>query len=493
MSSIGWNRTLAAAVLLAAGCGGPQAERTPLVVETIDKERAEQLVAEATRIGLTRVDSQGRIIPGIAQSWRVSDNGLFIVLRLRPLSAADGRPILAADIARALERHRTRGTPEARRLLAGVEAVLAPLEEVLELRLTTPQPEMLEVLARPDVAVVAAGSGRQAVPHIPGPYRLAADAAAQGATLIEQDPGFFDSDNVRQMRIAVRVSTPADAVRRFARGEADLVLGGLIHGVSEARVGAPRDTLVLERTRAVLFLAVNHGHPMLEELRVRQALDRSIDRARVGRAIYGGDQALPLFALTPQGLSAMPEPTVPDFSLLTAADRQADARRRLLEAGQPENQRLQLRLAIGDSVEEERAAAALIAGWAEIGVDIVVERRPRNRHAAAVAEGRFELALASIESPVDSPLPFLSWLRCGANPLQICLPEADELLARSANEPTLAQRMEAIALAERLWLDEVSAIPLIQPLRWSLTGRRLQGFAPNVAGVHPLAFLWRRD
>ncbi|MFQ3666124.1 MAG: ABC transporter substrate-binding protein [Sphingomonadaceae bacterium] len=497
MSSTGWSRALLAAALLTAGCGRPDSEAPPLVVDAIGEERAARLVAQATRIGLTRLDSGGRVVPGLAQSWRVSDNGLFIVLRLRPLAAADGRPVRAADIARALERHRTSGTPEARRLLDGVEAVLAPLDEVLEIRLTTPQPELLEILALPEVAVMAEGRGRQAIPSLPGAYREVAEAedrkSTQPGILLERDEGFFDAGNVRQPRARVQAAEPQAAVQRFRRGETDLVLGGLVNGVSEARVGAPRDALVLERTRATLLLAINHAHPMLGNLLVRQALDRSIDRSRVGRAIYGGDQALPVHALTPPGLSGMPDAPIPDWSLLPLADRQSDAQRRLLEAGLPEGERLQLRLATGDSVEEERAAAALVASWAPIGVDIIVERRRRERHAAAVADGKFEMALTIVEGPVDSPLPFLDWLRCGRNRLQVCLPEADELLARARNEPTLAARMEAIALAERLWLDEVSAIPLIQPLRWSLVGRRVQGFQPNAAGVHPLAFLWRQD
>ncbi len=489
---VGKGAAVAALALFMAACGGGDSGSPGVVIDLLSEAEAAERVAGATGIGLTRADAAGRIVPGLARSWRVSNDGSFIVFRLRTIGTAGERQLTAADVARALTTARSSADPVTRALLTGVSGVSAPLEDVVELRLSTPQPEILELLARPELAIrPRPGRGRRsATPAPAGPY-APAGPPAPGQWELAADPGFFDAASVATGRLELSVRSAADAVRRFARGETDLVLGTLFAGLSEARVGAPRETLVQTRARAILFLAVNRTRPPFDQLGVRQALERAIDRSQVGRAIYGTDTATPILALTPPGLSGYPGAPRPDWAALPAAGLLADASRRLAEADLGDSGRLRVRLAIGNSIEEERVAAALVSGWAAIGAEVVVERRSRRGHERALAEGDFDVALASAESRIDSPLPFLLGLRCGANPVGLCLPEADRLLMSAWDAPTLAERMARIALAERLWQEDVAAIPLIQPLRWALVSPRVKGFEANAGGVHPLEALRR--
>jgi ABC-type oligopeptide transport system substrate-binding subunit len=478
--------------MVLASCDRRNSDRPGLVVDVLSEAKADALVAEATAVGLTRTDAAGRILPALARSWRVSDDGSFIVFRLRPVAGSAERLLTATDVARSLAQARASANPATRELLAGVSGVLAPLEDVVELRLSTPQPEILELLAWPELAIQPARRGRDAPRQLAGPFALA-EPPAPGVRLLNADPAYFDAAAVGTGSIELRVASPADAVRRFARGETDIVLGGFHAGISEARVGAPREALVLSRARATLHLAVNRTRAPFHQLGVRQALERAVDRAQLARAIYGTDAATPILGLTPPGLSGYPGTTRPDWADLPPAALLADARRRLAEADLGEEGRLRVRLAIGDSVEEERIAATLVAGWSAIGAGVVVERRSASGHARALAAGDFDVALASTESRIDSPVPFLLGLRCGANPVGLCLPEADRLLASGWEAPTLAERMARIALAERLWQEDVAAIPLIQPLRWALVAPGVRGFEANPGGVHPLATLRRAD
>ncbi len=485
--------TLAAAALaLLAACDRRGADRSGLSVDLLSEAAADELVAGATGVGLTRADAAGRIVPGLARSWRVSDDGSFIVFRLRPAAAGEERQLTARDVARVLNAARNSSSPTTRALLAGVSGVAAPLEDVVELRLSAPQPEILELLARPELAIRPQRRGRSSLPRIAGPFTVG-ESPSPGVRRLVANPAYFDAPAVRSDRIDLSLSSPADAVRRFARGETDLVLGGFHAGVSEARVGAPREALLLTRARATLFLAVNRTRAPFHQLGVRQALERAIDRAAIGRAIYGSDAATPLLGLTPPGLSGYPGAPRPDWASRPPTALVADARRRLAEADLGEAGRLRVRLAIGDSVEEERIAAVLVSAWSAIGAEVLLERRAAAGHERALAAGDFDVALASAESRIDSPVPFLLGLRCGANRLGLCLPEADRLLASGWEAPTLAERMARIALAERLWQEDVAAIPLIQPLRWALVAPSLRGFEGNPGGVHPLETLHRAD
>jgi oligopeptide transport system substrate-binding protein len=165
--------------LLLGACRGGDAEVQPLQVDSVGPRAERALVADAISEGLTARDAAGRVVPGLAQSWRVSDDGLSIVFRLRPASFAGGRPIGAADAVASIQRARTgRAGPQIRDLLAGVTGVSAPLDNVVEIRLSTPQPEVLELLATPALAVRRAGTRETAGAFLVGTPPSPADPAA---------------------------------------------------------------------------------------------------------------------------------------------------------------------------------------------------------------------------------------------------------------------------------------------------------------------------
>ncbi|MCB0014499.1 MAG: hypothetical protein KDE34_21440, partial [Anaerolineales bacterium] len=50
--------------------------------------------------GLTRYDATGRLVPNLAESWQVSDDGLTVQFTLRDDAHwQDGEPVTAADVA----------------------------------------------------------------------------------------------------------------------------------------------------------------------------------------------------------------------------------------------------------------------------------------------------------------------------------------------------------------------------------------------------------
>ena len=70
--------------------------------QTLDPQRynlrLEETVLTDLFLGLTAMNAEGRIVPGAAQSWTVSDDGLVWTFVLRPDGRwSDGRPVTAAD------------------------------------------------------------------------------------------------------------------------------------------------------------------------------------------------------------------------------------------------------------------------------------------------------------------------------------------------------------------------------------------------------------
>src|SRR5215218_10507886 len=82
-----------AATLLLAGCGdqnsgitrvaaiGP----TPKLVETVSAPLSpgDALLRANMAQGLVRLDERGQVVPGLAERWNVSDDGLSYIFRLK--------------------------------------------------------------------------------------------------------------------------------------------------------------------------------------------------------------------------------------------------------------------------------------------------------------------------------------------------------------------------------------------------------------------------
>lgn len=479
---------------LLGACRGPEAEVQPLQVDAVGPRADRMLVADAISEGLTARDAAGQVVPGLAESWRVSDDGLSIVFRLRPGSFAGGRPITAADAVASIQRARTgRAGPFVRDLLAGVTEVSAPLDNVIEIRLSTPQPEILELLATPALAVRRSGTRDTAGAFLidtARPAPAAADTATEPTpTHLIRNPDFHAAATVTLAAAEVRAQTAEAAIRRFNRGASDLVVGGTLEGLGTARVTARRETLVLEQPRAALLLLVNYRRPPLSDQRVRRALILGIDRAQLGQSFFGSQAATEVRGLAPANIAGYRPPEAA-WAGQPFVGRQEDARRLLAEAGVDSLATpLALTVAIGDSDAEARLMELVARDLSTLGITLRLERRDPAAYRRAIADGSFDLALIRRETPIDSPLPFLVPFQCKRNRHGVCLPEADRLLADSWKAPTRADRLAALAAAERLWAEDGAAIGLVQPLGWSLVSRRVTGFVANPSGSHPLRHL----
>src|SRR3546814_6487250 len=58
------------------------------------------LIAGAVSRGLVKLDGNGQVVPDMATSWRVSDDGRSIIFRLREAEWTDGRDVTGQDFVR---------------------------------------------------------------------------------------------------------------------------------------------------------------------------------------------------------------------------------------------------------------------------------------------------------------------------------------------------------------------------------------------------------
>lgn len=116
--------------------------------------------------GLVRFDANGQIVPGLAERWNVTDDGLSYIFRLEGAEWPDGQKISAYQVARILRRQIAgRSRNPLRDSLGAIEEIVAMTDRVLEIRLRAPRPNLLQILAQPEFAVARDGGGA-------GPFRI---------------------------------------------------------------------------------------------------------------------------------------------------------------------------------------------------------------------------------------------------------------------------------------------------------------------------------
>lgn len=464
----------------------------------LDGPRA--VLTDATQEGLVDFDASGQVVPGLATSWRVSGDGLSYIFRLREARWEDDRSITSGDVVAVMRRVMgRRSTHPLKPLLMRIEnaadiaagrksertlGVHDPMPNIVEIRLSSPQPNLLQLLAHPSMAIMRKGS----FPPSNGPFRVT-DTKAFPLEL-NRNRRFYDAGSVPVEVVKLQPSPEAvEAVGRFRRGATDLVTGGTVAGIGEARTVPITGALQVEPSYGVYGYIANVTKGPLAHPRVRRALAMAVPREALIARIFAIPAMQPLTGMVPPTLPSYGSGAEPDWAHWLPEERVAEAQRLLAEAGYGPEKPLEITVAIPAAREHAAVLEAVTAAWAPLGVKVTAETRSVDAHAATVAKGDYQLALVERISPADSKNFFLLPFTCAVKTGGYCNKEVDRLLDLARTTGNIEERTQALRRAEKLMIDDTPAIMLFVPVRWSLVHPRVSGWSPNIIGAHPLSRL----
>ena len=285
-----------------------------------------------TRDGLVTYNHTGgpdgaQLVPDLAVALpRPTEGGTAYTFQLRPgIRYSDGRPVHASDFRRALERVFRLGSPGTPYFssLVGASAcnrhrcnltrgvVTDDLARTVSFRLVAPEPDFLSNLTEGGLATpVPPGTPLHGVRRTPipgtGPYEIA--SASKHEIRYVRNPYFHEWSHAAQPdgnpdEIVMRFGfTPVQEVKAIEHGRADWTADGVPASLlSNVTAHFPAQIHSYLQTNTD-FLQLNTTVPPFNNLRVRQALNDAIDRARVAR-FYGGPLgATPTCQILPPGL-----------------------------------------------------------------------------------------------------------------------------------------------------------------------------------------------
>ncbi|QKG71063.1 ABC transporter substrate-binding protein [Erythrobacter mangrovi] len=475
---------IVAAILLAlatAACGGSVddgivdvafiAAPDELQTDGLRLDFAGEHLRAATAQGLVALDASGAVVPAVAERWIVTDDGSSYIFRIHEYDMENGTRLTAQAVRDNLRRtlRRLEGTSLGLDL-AKVREVRAMTGRVIEIRLTSPMPDLLQLLAQPELGLIIDKRWL-------GPMRLVAeddvvvlDAQPPEARGLPSQPGWEDAVS----RVRVYAESAKDATEGFGDGRFDLVLGGTIATLPLADTGPlTRGTIRLDAALGLFGLDVQKPTGFLGTSENREALAMAIDRANLLQAFNIGGW-IPTTRVVAPGLPGDGGTVSERWTDLDLGERKALAQSRVAQwragLGPP-------RVSIGlpEGPGSDRLFTALARDFAAIGVSASRASDP----------AKADLVLRDRVARFGAASWFLNQFNCRVSKV-VCAEGTDYLvgLANEAKDP--AEEASYLAEAEQALTATNLYIPLGAPIRWSLVRGDIGEFLENRWNIHPL-------
>jgi len=313
--------------------------------------------------GLTRIASDGTVLPGLAQRWEVSPDGLTYTFHLRrAVTFHDGSTFTADDAAFSLLRIIGEDSVNAQKgLFEAIKSVFALDPVTLVLELSHPDANLAFKLGWGDAVMVALETAETNKTHPvgTGPFRFVRWVQGDRVEL-EAYPGYW-GEAPALTRVTFRfIPDPAASVTALLAGDVDAFANLPAPESLPVMEADPRFTVAIGTTEGETILAMNHRRPPLNDVRVRRAIMAAIDR----QAIIDG--AMSGYG-TPIGSHFAPHhPAYVDLTGLTPHDPDK-ARALLAEAGVAPGT-LTLSLYLPPPSYARRGGEIIAAQLAEVGI-----------------------------------------------------------------------------------------------------------------------------
>ena len=470
------------AALVSAGCQQADGGETDVLVIGEPPKIADPAAGPLTETqavllsnigqGLVRFDASGQIVPGLAERWNVTDDGLSYIFRLQPIEWPDGRKVTAQQVARLLKRQiASRSDNPLKDTLGAIDEIVPMTDRVLEIRLKASRPHLLQLLAQPEFSILREGQGT-------GPFVVAAESKPN-ALKLERTVEDLDEESVEREEVELGGQSARAAVTAFLKEDTDLVLGGTYADLPFARAGKlPRNALRFDPAMGLFGLVPARADGPAVDLELRRLLSEAIDRQALIDAL-NVPGLLPRATLIEPGLDGLQPPASPPWMAIPIEERRpqlaAAVRRQFGDLEKPT-----LRIAVASAPGARILLSRLASDWGAVGITV-----------EAVEPGKAaDFVLIDKVAPSSSPAWFVRSFRCGEVP--VCDPEADELMDGARSATVAVQRNGLLAQAAQRIDDQQLFIALTAPIRWSLVSDRVQGFATNRFGRHTLTSLRQR-
>lgn len=470
--------------------------------------------------GLVVYGPDGRILPGVAESWQVSEDGKLYSFQLRADARwSNGDAVTAEDFVYSLRRALTPKDgiqPSSNmRVIKGAAAVIdgtkpadtlgvaAPNPRTVTIALEAATPYFLDLIAADNSALpVHRGTVESQRERWTDPGKM----VSNGAYVLEEWRARQQIGLGRNANFHGRGGVSIDKVNFFpiddSAEEVDRFKAGTLHltyevpqdrvkwiSLTEPKVFWNRPFL------ATYYYAFNLTvEPFKSNRDLRRALSLAVNRENIVDKVTRAGET-PAYGLVP--------PIVPNYRRQTADfiaepmdNRLREARRLFSAAGFSPMQPLAVEILYNQSENNRVIADAVISMWQDAfgkGIQVKPVSVERTDYLKRRARRDFQIVRAAWIGDYADPTVFLNLMLSTALPPRndpgYRSRKYDDLLAKAAASEDAAQRSSLLGQAEKAMIDDDPVIPIYHFSTKSLVSQQIKGWVYNVRDVHPSRFL----
>ncbi|MBR5268333.1 MAG: ABC transporter substrate-binding protein [Lachnospiraceae bacterium] len=317
---------------------------------------------------LIDMDENSQFIPGLAESWEVSEDGKTIVFQIREnVKFHNGETLTPSDVKFSLDRAKYE-IAQSKAMLESVEEILCDDEAMtVTLKMVEPSAAILVNLTEGAMHI----QNQKFVEEHPDDINQ--HACGTGPMMLEEwhindyvmlkrfDEHWAGTPVTTSIKVRV-IPEPTSRTIALEAGEIDWLAG--VNSIDIARVTENEDLVTREVPgSSIVYISFNHNKAPFDNKLVRQALHHAADKESMIQVVYEG-YALP---------GESPFPNIMPFWKSNPYEYNLETAKALLaEAGYPDGLGRTIELGVS-SDERNRMAQIFQADCAKIGVDIKIE------------------------------------------------------------------------------------------------------------------------
>lgn len=418
--------------------------------------------------GLMTEDAAAEAIPGAAESYEISDDGLVYTFHLRDGAVwSDGVPVTADDFVFAFQRLMNPETAAGYAYPVPKHAFEAHGDNWI----------------RPE-NIVANG------PYIPVEWLPGSHIKSV------KNETYYDAANVQIDEV---MYYPIDdlmaSVNRYRAGEFDMLTDFPADQLSMFESNHPGEAHVAPYL-GVHYYVFNQNAEKLQDVNVRKALSMSINREIIGSQLWGTGEVA-AYSWVPPGTANYDGAEFRyDWADMPYNERVEEAKALLEGAGFGASNPLEVEIKYNTNDNHQRLAVAIAAMWEQLGVTTSFFNSEVAVHYDALQNNDFDsIGRAGWIMDYNDPINMLDLLKSGIdyNYGRYSNPEFDALLNASTLETDIDARAQILLQAETMAMEDYAALPLAFYVSRNVVSPRVSGFVDNASDIHRTRWLSKSD
>jgi oligopeptide transport system substrate-binding protein len=452
-------------------------------------------VLNAIMEGLTRVDKDGKVIPGMAEKWTISDDNLTYTFTLRDgIKWSTGDPVTAADFEfawkRLLDPNKETPAPYAYQVYylknaeeyntkkitdASLIGVKAQDDKTLVVELKSPTAYFLNLLSFytyypvSQVAVEKNANFDKEASTLPtnGPFLLSEWKHNESISL-KKNPDYYAADEIKLTDVHMSmISDPNTEISMYDTNELDWAgrpVGEIPVDLIPSLKADPKNNLQIKGIASTYYYLLNNKKAPFNNLKIRQAFSMAINRQSIIDNVTHGEQK-PAFGYVPYGIKGVNKEFREEYNGDYFTEDLAKAKQ-LLAEGMAEEKITKLpaiELIHNEGDGNKKIATAIADMWKKnLGVDVKVLSQEWGVFLTNRTNLNYQVARSGWGAEYNDPMTFMDmWVtKGGNNDTGYANPDYDALIAKGKSSADPKVRMESMAAAEKMLIDNATLMPI---------------------------------